>query len=624
MPIPVDPKQYAAPKPQGTKGGKKTTPVTGPLDQFVDPLASVPTPASLGLTDTSSFVTQLAKIAAQAGNVKAPNYGDYHPQASNWAGQDIAAQVNPLLTQQQQLLKTGRQQAGLINQAGQAAATFTEPWAQGIRDTYLGLGDRQLQLAQGLSGDTRNAALSDAQAYNDQMARMGSPQGIDATRANALSSALAGLGGLSANTLWQQAAAAYTGALGVPQQMLGYGQAQAAGTLGAATQEAAKINPQIANIRATRGKLTREYQQDLFKNAQTTQDLKLKYLGMRADLVNSGFTMANASNEQKLKFAEFKQTAVESHNAIVSANRTFKQREREINQQWNIAKMEDANADATRAQELKIANANRDAQVTQANQALEVQWANARGWYTDPISGKPVALPGNHLVVGKNGKVSARPDLTPTDKYNLQQAKNATASLANETATTRGWYWLGTGKDRHRVAREGNVLVFGKGGKFEGVKRDPTQYASGAAGAGGLKPKDAVKLTTSLQNDLKDWAYGTPPPEEKGALPGQFVIPGYDKESHQITNLNLYQSAKGTLPLTYSEILTNVMQRYSSILRSPEQAQALVDSYYTSQGLNPAYAKSYNLATNDPRMLNWGSKQWPPTVTAGVASYGGQ
>ena len=619
--IPQDPgRKVAAPTTHGgTTGkssGKRNTGGGGGDQQYsgmqyVDPLANgTPTADSLGLTDTGSFVKDLATLSNQAAAVKPVQYGAYHPQASQFAGQDIRAQVAPLQTLQQQLLQTGRSQAGLINQAGQSAANLTAPWAQQIFNAYNSLGQQAYNAAGNLSGATRDAGLAEAQSVNNQLARIGSGQLADAGQSTALGSALTGIGNLGGATLGQQGAAAMVGAYGIPQQMSGYAQALAAGTLGAATQEAAKINPQIADIRATRGKLTREYQQDLFKNAQTAQDMKLKTLGMRADIVSSMGSLANASNTQKIQLAQFNQQAIESHNAIVSADRTFRQQERQITQQWKIAMVQDANSDADRVAQVKTANADRAAQMQiardnreatkqAANATLEVQWAQTKGWYRDS-KGRPVALPGNRLVVGKDGKITAVEQPSPAEKATL-------SSLNSQRDRDRGWQWV-NGK---RVALPGKTLVYDKKGKFLGAQRDPSQYAS-STGSGALSVSKQAELMSGLNTKLEDWAFGKPPDKDtlQTGIGGTKSIPGIDPATgrlrgdpgspERIAAQKLYEAAGGTAAMPYKDILFRLLTESGGLLSYP-QAKAMVDKLFIDRGESPTYAENNNLRLGDQK-----------------------
>jgi len=617
--IPKDPREYAAPKPVKGKGkgtyGKGTAPggtavaSTGGggmpssyagVNDYIDPL-SVPT-GDLDLADMSTFVTQLAKIGKQVAGVGPIDFSGANQRARTAAGQDIAAQVNPLLTQQQQILKTGRQQAGLINQAGLSAAAFTEPWAQAIRDSYMALGNQQLQYAQGLSGATREAALADANAFGNQMAAMGSPQTIDATRANALSSALAGLGGLGAQTLGQQAVAAQIGAYGIPQQMLGYGQAQAAGTLGAATQKAAEINPQIANIRATRSKLTREYASDFRQEAIAIRDSKMNGLKLQADLINSMGTMASASNADKLKIAEFKQNRITAHNTVVEAIRTQRREDAKLAEQVRANKISEEDADLDRAQRA----AETAAQITAAQQTLQLQWAQAKGWYRD-ANGRPVAMPGNTLKIGPNGQITA---VETPDPSTVLSNKAAMMNAASSQAAARGWYWLGTGKNRRRVATEGNVLNFDKNGKFLGVKRDPSQYATGSAGTSATS---LATINRKINTQIDDWVYGRPPDTEKDSL-GRSYTPGWDPKTQTVTDQLAYAGAGGTQALSYWEVVDRIITEGGGSI-SEEQARQRVNRIFQKNGTNPNYAALYDLALGE---------RVPAGVTAGVSGYGGR
>lgn len=575
-------------------------------------IPTVQTQQQLGMTDMTKFINALS--AASKFQVPGLNLNQIARTSSKYAGQDIASAVAEYRRQQADLLKTGRLQSGLINQAGRAAANLTAPWAGQIGEFYKGLAGQAGEAAGGYSGAARDAALADASALNTTLAGIGSPQNVGPGQAVAMGSALGGYGDLARQTLAGQAGAAYTGALGIPQGMLGYAQAQAAGTLGAAMQEAAKINPQINLVEATRGQKTREYMTQLTQIAQSDRDFKLNVIQTRANILSQVGSLTQASNETKLAYADYTNKTVAAANDVASAVDTHNQNQEKINEdvrshrmtEWQAQQANILNAQETNA---RIAQANQTAQA--AARTLQNEIDQARGYYVD-ARGRKVALPGFKM----NPDGTARVDVNQSPS--VVSARIASKGTVSDYGKGQGWMVLPNGRV---VARPGNRLVYvdkngvknyaGRG-QWVGVERAPGQYSQGG-GQTGVKAKDRAKISATINKSLGDWVHGVLPKPQKQGRGNKLGVPGYTGAT--ATDPTLAAAAGAQEPLRFMDIVNRIVSESGGVI-TQKQAFQKVAAEFAKSGKNPLYYAYYNLTIDDPIV--------GPNVTQGVSGYGGQ
>lgn len=432
------------------------------------PLPTVPAgldPGTLKYTDLTPFVKGLQGL--QGTTIPPIDTAGIARTASQYAGQDIDSVVRALRLQQTQGIQAGQRAAGLINQAGRAGARLTSPWAGQLGQTFTGYANQLLNFAGGYSGATRDAALAEAQGIRNQLQAINDPQNPGTAQAYALDNTLRALGASGANALASQAIAAQYGAQGIPREMLGYAQNLAAGTMGAALQEARKITPQIALEEAKRPAVTRDYIQTLTQTAQAARDFDLRALQTRADIFGSEAQIAAAGNESKLNYAKYVTDTQTNRANIIQAVNTYNTTMSGIRETYRAnmdsARLEGMNySETVRHNQATEANANRQANIaaktlaasiSQANAAQATadrnaanQEANTRGYYLD-ANNVPHANPGYKLVYDKKTGAfqGAKVDLGQTVTGTRSAASWLNATFAEQRA--QGFRVVGKGKN---------------------------------------------------------------------------------------------------------------------------------------------------------------------------------
>jgi hypothetical protein len=193
-------------------------------------------------------------------------------QASQLAGQSIAAQVAAYHLQQQQQLAAAQEQARQIQLATQAGATYLSGLGTPTYDTYKDAATTLAGMAGGFTGQLRTDAQTQADKTAADVAAVGGNQGAVNNRASDLANVLYGERGLQpASVLLNSGAAAAARENAVPQGLLGYGADLAAGALATGRQGAAKVDDLIAQAQGQRGDLTTKYLTAL-SNAKTNAE----------------------------------------------------------------------------------------------------------------------------------------------------------------------------------------------------------------------------------------------------------------------------------------------------------------------------------------------------------------
>jgi len=220
-------------------------------------------------------------------------------QARQAAQQDTSQQVAALRAQQNLLSQQGRERAGQISAASQAAAQFLSGLGDQTGASYTNAAQTLAGLAQGYSGDVRDTATGAAAQIQAQLANLGAPSDSVKTptgqtsQPTDLANVLYGLGGAIPGNLLVTSGQALAGAQRqLPAATLGYGQQQAAGTLASAQQQARDLIPQIVAAKAGQPKLVQQYLSAI-QNSLTNQALAGSLIQSRS--TNAGIAQQNAN-----------------------------------------------------------------------------------------------------------------------------------------------------------------------------------------------------------------------------------------------------------------------------------------------------------------------------------------
>lgn len=207
---------------------------------------------------------------------------DYTAQASAMAGQDIAAQTDAIRQQQAALMRLAGERAAQQQQLGLATSKYLNNLNLGgltAGDFADAAAAAERAAAQGYSGGLQQTVSDAAQQIQQHLAGLGGSPAAVQGQGTAAGNALYGLSGnLPAERLDVAGPLVASTLRALPAQNLAYGQAQAAGALGAGQQQAAQLEPDIAAANAKRASLTAGYLKDLSDQARQAGNDRFSHL----------------------------------------------------------------------------------------------------------------------------------------------------------------------------------------------------------------------------------------------------------------------------------------------------------------------------------------------------------
>jgi hypothetical protein len=265
-------------------------------------------PVKKAAAPTKAVVTPTQTTVQQQPPPAAPNYATLMAQASSQASKlaaaQIAAQVKAITDQQAADRATAAQQAAEINKASLAAAQFLGGLGDMAKSDYTAAVQNLGGMAGGFTGALRDTAQQAADAAQAQLSSIPGNEQQVVNRGNDLANLVYGVSGqIPANALATQGLGATELARAIPAQMIGYGQQQALGVIGAGNKDAAALNAQIAQIRATLPSTTSTYLSQFEKSAQDqiTNARQARLDALQAKNIGSQIATRKATLKEKQK-----------------------------------------------------------------------------------------------------------------------------------------------------------------------------------------------------------------------------------------------------------------------------------------------------------------------------------
>lgn len=172
--------------------------------------------------------------------------------------------------QQAAIQQQAAQEAQNVESASGAAAKLLQGLHQGtqLANSYRSAANDQAGLAAGFSGQLQRTVGDESAQASKGLAALGSPGALPSTAGQAGNAVYALGGQIPANAMLANAPAAVAEAQGAVRGLVGYGQQQAIGTLGAGQQAANKLTPSILAAEAKTPALTQQYASQLLTAAE--------------------------------------------------------------------------------------------------------------------------------------------------------------------------------------------------------------------------------------------------------------------------------------------------------------------------------------------------------------------
>lgn len=184
--------------------------------------------------------------------------------------QNTQAVTQGIQAQQAAVQQQAAQEAQNVQSASGAAAKLLQGLHLGsqLASSYQAAGKDQAGLAAGFSGQLQRTVGDESAQASKGLAALGSPGALPSTAPQAGNAVYALGGQIPANAMLANAPGAIAEAQGAVRGLVGYGQQQAIGTLGAGQQAANKLTPSILAAEAKTPALTQQYASQLLTAAE--------------------------------------------------------------------------------------------------------------------------------------------------------------------------------------------------------------------------------------------------------------------------------------------------------------------------------------------------------------------
>jgi hypothetical protein len=513
--------------------------------------------------DYGPTIKSLLAVAKNA----APAPGLLASQATALAKNDVDNQLGALYGQKNYEYQRGAEQASLVRQASQAAANELKPLAGQTQASYTDAANTLAGFGQAYGSQLQGAATGEAGTVQRTLDALGGGQ-TTGSQAGNLGQVLSGLGGLlPAASFTQTGANIAAGQRELPSAVIGAGNVQATGMLGAARTAAEAYNPQIATAIGSIPGLTQKYLTSLQEQAATNRQNAMTNLFKAMDLQQQGDTAAASAafkNANLYMDAAKANQSTFTHLQDQEAARKWKEFTFKNAESWR--QLQYASSQEHRDEMERLAGV-RENRLSAADQRAQT---SALGYVVDK-KGNPHLLPG--YVWGETGPITS--------------AEAHARGYRLDEKTGRKILYPG-----FKQLRDGSVV--------------PRSTAKKKGGLTSLQKKNVAVTARTIAHDS---FYGKLPKPTKDAL-GRLQFPGmvrhngewqlYDENGDVLPGADpaAFQAAGGISPGTpYNDTLQSILTQTGGVL-SPQQIDAIMREIV-------------------------GNQYWPGEVGRGVATYGG-